>query len=199
MKEETTTVSDQTTQDGVESVEPQKDMVAYDTYRKVLGEKKKRDEQLNEMADRLKSLEQKELEAKGEQQKLIEALRKDLSEKDQKLKQVHQNFAWNNLESQLKTFAASNGCKKPDALVRLMDAQDFEGIEVNDQYQVNSDDLARVVNKYKADYPEFFGRSTPKIDDLSPEAKPKKDKPNDWRKLPVNEKAKLLAKLTQNQ
>jgi len=199
MEQETTQVSDQTTNDGVEQVETkqQKDQVAYDTYRKVLGEKKKRDEQLQQMAEKLKTLEQKEMEAKGEQQKLIEALRRDLSEKDHKLKEVHQNFAWNNLESQLKTYAASHGCKKPDALVKLMDAADFEGIEVNDMYQVNGDDLARVVNKYKNDYPEFFGRSTPRVEDGTPSNKVERTK-SDWKKLPLADKKKMLAKMLNN-
>lgn len=195
--EQTTQVSDQTTIDSVESVEnkQKKDTVAYDTYRKVLGEKKKRDEQLAEMADRLKHIEQKEMEAKGEQQKLIEALRRDLSEKDQKLKEVHQSFAWNNLESQLKTFAAKEGCRKPDALVKLMDAVDFEGIEVSDSYQVNGEDLTRVVGKYKNEYPELFKMATPKVDDLTPSNKVTKNQKADWKKLPLAEQKKMLAKL----
>lgn len=198
--EETTQVSDQTTNDSVDQVEnkQKKDTVAYDTYRKVLGEKKKRDEQLQEMAERLKSLEQKEMEAKGEQQKLIEALRRDLSEKDQKLKQVHQSFAWNNLESQLKTFAAKEGCRKPDALVKLMDAVDFEGIEVDDKYHVNGEDLTRVVGKYKSEYPELFKQGTPKVDDMTPSNKVQKNEKADWRKLPLADKKKMLAKLLNN-
>ena len=195
--EETTQVSDQTTNDSVDQVEEkkQKDLVAYDTYRKVLGEKKKRDEQLMSMAEKLKALEQKEMEAKGEQQKLIEALRKDLAEKDTKLKQVHQNFAWNNLESQLKTFAAKEGCRKPEALVKLMDAVDFEGIEVDDGYQVNGEDLTRVVGKYKGEYPELFAKATPSVDDAVPsKSSYKKEKP-DWKKLPLAEKKKMLAKM----
>jgi hypothetical protein len=161
----------------------------------VLGEKKKRDEQLMSMAEKLKSLEQKEMEAKGEQQKLIEALRKDLAEKDQKLKEVHQSFAWNNLESQLKTFAAREGCRKPDALVKLMDAMDFEGIEVDDGYRVNSDDLTRVVGKYKGEYPELFAKAAPKVDDVSPSTGDHKKQKPDWRKLPLDKKKELLSKL----
>lgn len=198
MEKETTQVSDQTTNDSVDQVESkQKDSVAYDTYRKVLGEKKKRDEQLNQMAEKLKTLEQKEMEAKGEQQKLIEALRKELQEKDTKLKHVHQSFAWNNLESQLKTYAAKEGCRKPDALVKLMDAVDFEGIEVSDNYQVNGEDLTRVVSKYKGEYPELFSKPTPEIADASPNTKVKREK-QDWRKLPLAEKKKMLAKMLGN-
>lgn len=77
-----------------------KDAVAYDTYRKVLSEKKKRDEELRAKDEELKALKkaekervEAELKAKEDYKKLLELREKELQERDQKLKAIETEIA----------------------------------------------------------------------------------------------------------
>lgn len=72
-----------------------KETVAYDTYRKVLSEKKKRDEELRAKDELLAKYEQEnkerienELKAKEDYKKLLEMRDKEIQEKDRKLKNI---------------------------------------------------------------------------------------------------------------
>lgn len=72
-----------------------KDPVAYETYRKVLGEKKRRDEELRAKDELLAKYEQEnkerienELKAKEDYKKLLEMRDKEIQEKDHKLKSI---------------------------------------------------------------------------------------------------------------
>jgi hypothetical protein len=82
-----------------DSSETSKDQVAYDTYRKVLSEKKKRDEELKlatEELSKMRKLEKErvehELKAKEDYKKLLELRENELKEKDEKLKSIETNI-----------------------------------------------------------------------------------------------------------
>lgn len=159
-----------------------RDTVAYDTHRKLLSQRKKDKELLEDMANKLKSYEQKEMEAAGQQQKLIEALRKEAHEAKMEAKKVKQNFAWSNMESQLVSLAKDQGCSLPELLLRGMDDDDFQSIEVDENFKVNQEDAMRFIEKGKAKYSSLFKTQPKGPADMTPSsegAKPKKRKLSD--------------------
>jgi hypothetical protein len=161
-----------------ESKDKTEDKVAYDTYKKLLGEKKKRDEEVSALAQRLKSYEEKELEASGKHSELIESLRSQLKEKDESLSGLKKEIetrekkeAWNTVTSQIKDAAMSEGCMSPDKLLKLLDKSDLKALEVMEEsgkIKVNTDDLKRLMEKARKENEFLFKKPDPKINDLTP-------------------------------
>lgn len=79
-----------------QSQEPEKkDSVAYDTYRKLLGEKKKRDEEIEQMKSKLSELQkaekerhEAELKQKEDFKSLLKLREEELQKRDEELKQI---------------------------------------------------------------------------------------------------------------
>jgi len=168
-------VSDQSNQasgEVVDNVEnPSKDSVAYDTYRKVLSEKKKVQEQLAELAKERDAANQNKLQAEGKKDEVIEALRKQMAEKDKTLETKTNAYAWNVVSAQIKSELAREGCVNPDKALRLIDKEELAGIEVSDDYLVNIEDLKRVVDKVRTENADIrlFNKSA-SVKDLNPKA-----------------------------
>lgn len=183
-------VSDKsTTPDPVIPTEPKdnpSDKVAYETYKKLLGEKKKRDEEVSSLAQKLKHFEEKELEQTGKHSELIDSLRNQLKEKDENLSQLQADIqsrekkeAWNTVTSQIKEAATVEGCMSPDKLLKLLDKSDLKALEVKEesgQIKVNADDLKRLMEKARKENEFLFKRPDPKINDLTPKVKIEKPK-----------------------
>jgi len=83
--------------DAIESADSSsgKDTVAYETYKKVVAEKKRRDAELAAKDEELKKLKaaekeriEAELKAKEDYKKLLEIREKEIQERDQKLKEI---------------------------------------------------------------------------------------------------------------
>lgn len=162
--------SGQTDEASGESENKQHDnMVAYDSYKKVLSEKKNVQAKLAEYESKLKSYEESKMEQDGKQSELIQSLRSQLDEKESILKKKDQTYAWNTLTGQIKSEAIGLGCKsdKVDKLIRLLDDADLKSIEVDSNYNVNRDDVKRVLESAKAEVPEFFNAGA-KIANVNP-------------------------------
>ena len=139
------------------------DTVAYDTYRRVLGEKKKRDSELLELKDKLANLseslngyKQKELEQDGKQSELIQSLREQLAKRETELKETSKKYAWNTISSQIKSAATKEGCINADKLINLIDPSDLRAIEVDEHFNVNSDDLKTVLERARQENDFMF-------------------------------------------
>ncbi len=176
------TSGESTEQTVVESVEQnqQKDTVAYESYKKLLGEKKRRDAQLRDAMSKLEALEQADMESKGKQTELIDSLRKQLSEQQQREKEKDQRNAWNSVKSQITQAALENGCTAPSKLIKLLDKADLDTLQVDDDYSVNRDDLTRLMEKAKKDNEFIFTVAKAPVKDVNPglresdlQAKPK--------------------------
>ena len=141
-----------------------KDSVQYSSYQKVLGEKKKMQAEKDDLLNKLKDFEQRDLELKGKDKELIDTLRKESKEKEEKLSSVVQKFAMKQIESQLSAEAAKHGCVDPDALSKFIDVKSLEFDPEN--FAVNKDDLKREMEKVVKDKPYLFKKPAPKINDL---------------------------------
>lgn len=146
------------------------DSVAYETYKKVLSERKRDQAKASELEEKLRMYEQKEQEAQGRHQEVNQALRDELAQlKAQNLKK-DEAYAWNVASGQVKTMAAQMKCSDPEAFMRLVDTKDLRSVEVDEGFNVNSEDAKRLVERYKEKYKHLglFGHAAPQINDMSP-------------------------------
>ena len=123
------------------------DQVAYDTYSRVLGEKKRTASENAELKAQVEAYRQADLESKGQQAEVITTLRKQLAEEQAARTKSEKNFAWNSVVGQIKSEAVKQGCKNGDKFVRLLGEDQLKGIEVNDDYTVNNEDLTRIIQQ----------------------------------------------------
>lgn len=142
--------------------------IKYETYQKVLAEKKREQQEKQILAEKLKSYEQKELEAQGKHQELLESLRNEVKAKDEKLSQVIQSVALKSIESQIVVEAQKYGCLDTDALIKLIDRKKLEVDQ--ETFTVNQDDLTREMEKIVKERDWLFKKAGPKINDLVPSA-----------------------------
>lgn len=144
------------------------DSVAYETYKKVLGEKKHTQSKLQEMEERIKRYEHDKLEAEGKKDDVISSLRKELEKRDQETKELKSNFAWNTIESQIKNEASAKGCVNPNKLIKLLSKEEINGIEVDDHFRVNTDDLGKLIDNAKKEHSDIglFSEKKVNINDV---------------------------------
>jgi hypothetical protein len=179
-----------------ETAPSKEDKVAYSTYQKVLAEKKSRDQQLEQALAKLKDLEHKELEAKGKDKELIEALRKEVqTERESKIKVAH-SFATKAIREQVLAAGKEHGCADPEW---LFDKVNKGALQVNEEtFEVNAEDLKREIEAIMKVKPQLFNKQGPRVNDLpltskGPVVTPEK------KKMSIEEMARELAKLNNKQ
>lgn len=150
------------------------DVVAYSTYSKVLGTLKKRESELDELRSRIDSIELEKKQAEGNKDEVITTLRSKLKEAEEGSKKLQHKYAWNVLEGQIKTEAIKQGCANPDKLIRLLSDDDLKAIEVDAGFNVNQDDLKRLIDKARKDNEDIglFKNRSVNVNDVSPTKSP---------------------------
>ena len=151
------------------SAEQKQDKVAYETYRKTLDEAKKAKAKADELAKTVKAYEDEKLQTQGKSQELIESLRSQVKEKEEKLQNVVGSFAYKAVSSQLREEAAKQGCLDVDLLLKAS-SDEFSKIEVDAEngFSVNQDDMKRFFETTVSKHPMLFKKSAPKFHDASP-------------------------------
>lgn len=151
--------------------DPKPNTVAYDSYKKVLAEKKKAQADKDELARKLKEYEDEKLAAQGKSNELNESLRNQLKEeKEQKMKIVGA-FAEKTVKASIEAEAKKQGCVDTELLIK---AVDMGALEVNtDDFTVNQDDLSRQLDAVKTKHPWLFNKGGPKLNDGLPGSAPK--------------------------
>lgn len=184
----------QTNTENVNAENSSDNIPSYEWHRRVLGENKKYKSQLTDAQERLKAYEQKEMEAQGKHQDLITALR----EENQKLKagidERDQVYTWSKRSEALRHVASQQGCVKPDHLLRLMDQDVLNQIEVDENYNPVFDDVNRVVESFKGnpDYQYLFRANTHSVNTVNPTAKIEKEAPKALNEIPLSQRIAML-------
>jgi len=162
-------VSDQPTQGSAEggNQETKKDTVAYDTYRKLLGEKKTVSSALAEAQARLEALEQDKLSADGKKDELIQKLQKGVSEKEERLKKVVGAFQYRTVSNKFMEKAKAAGCVAPDKLAALADLSTIE-VDVDNDFAVSEESVTSIIEGLKKEVPFFFQKGNVNILDKTP-------------------------------
>lgn len=165
-------VGTETKTSGKVEADQSNDTVAYETYRKVLSEKKSRDERLGQMEARLKEYEQRDLESKGKYEELLSNLREENKSLRDEVGKRDRAYIMSKVHSAIKTKALEEGCRNPDKLMRLIDEERIRSLEVDQNYNVSLKDVEMLVNEAKRDNDFLFKRDRPNVADGTPVDKP---------------------------
>lgn len=168
--------------------------LSYDTYKRTVGEVKKFKTQLTEAQEQLKAYQQREMEAQGKHQDLIAALRQENQKLKAGIEERDQVYTWSKRSEALRHTASQHGCVKPDHLLRLMDQDVLNQIEVDEQYNPILEDVNRVVESFKGnpDYQYLFRTQTHSVNTVNPASKIEKEAPKSLSEIPWSERVKML-------
>lgn len=167
---EKSTSADGTTQQADGNVEIQQaseskaHTVKYETYDKVMSKLKKTEAEHKQVLEKLSQIEREKMEAAGQKDQLIAALKKDLDSEKKKKTEIVKTFATNVLHSQAKSKAALAGCVDPDAFVQLMD---FSDVDVDESFTVNDQALTEKIETMKKNKPYLFASKNLNVRDVS--------------------------------
>lgn len=168
-----TKVSDQTDVISDESKETPdvKETVAYSTYSKVLGEKKKVQAQFQELQSKLDQAEQSKLEQEGKKDELITQLKNQAeSEKKQRL-DMQKSAAMKVINMQVQAAAKEAGCLNPKALMKLAN---FDDVEVTDDLDITEESVKKILTEAQKEHAYLFNKQVSNIKDATPGSSIKK-------------------------
>jgi hypothetical protein len=172
---------------GVGSAETKDDKVAYETYTRVLdevksvrGKYKAAEEKLNEMQSKLKEVELKELEKKGEYDTILTELRTELKKKDEVNRAIVNKFAESSRKKALESKAVKLGCTNVNAFMRLV-GDEINQVEVGENFEVAGESLEELIERIRKESDNaFFANGNIRIADGTPgvviKEKPEKQK-----------------------
>lgn len=182
MENETKAPVEQTEKTSGDSVK-NNEQVAYESYQKVLKEKRNYQAKLEDYELKLQELQEEKLSAEGKKDELIDTYRKQLSEYKDNLEKTKQNFAWSSLTKAVELEAKSRNCTNTSKLIRLMDKEDFKAIEMNEDYSINTESLKTVLDKTMKENPFLFNSNIKFSANGNPSSKPVEEKKLDIKNL----------------
>lgn len=145
-----------------------KDVVAYDSYQKVLDEKKRVQESAMKAHQTIERLQQEKLSAEGKKDELISVLQEKVNGLETKIEKTGKNYAWNTLTGAIKREAIKNGCTDADKLIKLMGDADLKSITIGEDFSIESESLKTVIEKNKKENFFLFKDSNKKIANGTP-------------------------------
>lgn len=183
---------------GMPVAEVQKEeKVSYETYKRVLSEKKKRDEELEkhrielaEVKRKLKEDEELKLKEKEDYKSLIQIREKELEEARNESKALREEQLQNlKLGSFLKTLGSEVHSKYWGMI-------DLEQVKLDPDGKIDQMSITQAVENFKKTYPELIinGRG-PKLPADAPSSGPGSLTVEEWKKLPSKEMAKRIKDL----
>lgn len=165
------------------------DVVAYETHKKLLAEKKALQAKFEaEMAEKQKLLEEK-LTVEGKKDELIESYKKKLNEYEQKTKKVVGSFSERLLQSAISTEASKEGCLNVSDLLRLSDTTELVE-SMDEEFNFDAEKVKELVAKAKKERAYLFNKTAPQAKTGIPTTGVV-SKGEEWTKLPLKEQAKL--------
>lgn len=178
-------------------IQESKDTVQYDTYRKVLAEKKALQAKLAEIDAQNKQSEQAKLEEQGKLKEVNDALRKEAEQLKKSLKEKDFKYGSKVLTQEIKSVAKSLGASE-DALDDIVKIGDWATVEITDDFEVKQESVKDILAGMQKSKPYLFKTSKPAPNDL-PINGAKDKNPNvfsgakDLSKLKHDDLKKLLA------
>jgi len=172
-----------------------KDKVAYDTYRKALSEKKNVQSENEKLRNELEQIRNEKLKAEGKKDDVIKSYEEKIAALEKENRSTKQSFAWSTLTGKIKEEALKHGCSNPDKLIKLMDDNELNSIQIGDDFTIDTESVSKVIEKSKQENFFLFSNSSKKIADGTPSVKI--DEKEDISKLSndeLKEKIKSLYK-----
>lgn len=173
------------------SGEAESKQVSHATYLKAVETEKNLRKRAQEAETRLQELERRDMEAKGEFEKLKQSLLQENETLKKTLKQEKESYLWERVTSGIKTESLKAGCADPDKLIKLLDKNDFLSLQSEaDGYTLKQESLKSLVEKAKKENFFLFPTQKVEINDATPKAKvekPVKKAPSEMNQVEINE------------
>jgi len=142
-----------------------KESVSYDSHMKLLGEKKKTQQELADTKAKLEEYEQAKLEAEGKlQQALDNAKKTALSEKEKGMK-IFKTASEKAIRSQFLRIADTLGCVDSDL---AMKSCDFSALELTEDFEFDPKQVEAQLQKLTKDKPYLFKKDFKLPPDVTP-------------------------------
>lgn len=158
---------------------------------KLLSEKKKLAAEMGELKAKLEAIEQEKLETQGKYKELNESLKKQLAEKDDKVKSIFKEFGGRTLKNSFVQEAQKAGCVDADALYKLVN---LETVEIGEDFSFNAEQLKSVITGAQKEKAYLFQKDAAAPKDATPNNKQTTTSNSDIYKMKPDELAKLLEK-----
>ena len=143
----------------------QKDQVAYESYAKLLNEKKKLQSEHLEAKAKLEEYEQGKLEAEGKLKEANENLKKLLSQAKQEKTDLFKNVATKTVKHQFYREAEKLGCVDPDTAMKVVN---FDDLDITDDFEFDSTKLVTKIQELTKSKPFLFKKDFKLPPDVTP-------------------------------
>lgn len=157
------------TQEVGDSQEKQDEPVSYETYRKIVSEKKKAMAELVELRDQKLKFEQEKLELEGKKDEALALWKKKADAFESELKATKQKFQWNSIESQIKNVAMESGCSNVNAFMKLLDKETLKTVEVDENFNVDKQGILKLIDESKKEFADLnlFSKAKIQVHDVT--------------------------------
>ena len=143
--------------------------VQYSTYQKVLSEAKSAKERLRELEQKEVEREEKRLLEQGELKALLEKRDKELKELAEKRNKEVKAFGYKVFSTEAKQVALEMGAN-PEALEDIIKVGDFNDVEIGDDFTPNKDQLKSAISKMQQSKPFYFKKNVSATKDVNTQA-----------------------------
>jgi len=157
------------------SKEENKESVSYDSFKKVLDQRKSDQEKLRsaqskveEFEIRMRDIENDKLAAEGKKDELIERYKGQLGEKENEVNKLKSTFGLSVLNKAIEAEAQRKGCTDPSKLMKLIDPADLKGLEIKDDFSISGESLESLVDKAQKENSFLFKTNKVIIKDEMP-------------------------------
>ena len=149
----------------VSDVPEKKESVAYETFSKLLGEKKKLQSEMSEMKAYKDQLEAEKLQAEGKWKELAENNKKLADDFKSKNLNIVKNVSEKAIRSQFMREAEKLGCV--DAEI-AMKACSFDDLEVTEDFEFDNQKLVGKIQELTKTKPYLFKKDFKMVQDINP-------------------------------
>lgn len=166
-----------------------KNQVSYDSYAKLLNEKKNLQKQYEEARTTKEQYEQEKLEAEGKLKEANDNLKRRVQESEDRFKGLFQKVTLKSFKSEFSREAEKIGCVDPELAYLACDMSD---VEVNDDIEFNKETIQKKVEELSKVKPHLFRKDVRAPNDMSPSANQPQNK--NLNELSEAELKQLLAR-----
>lgn len=145
--------------------------VAYSSYQKLLGERKRDREKARAAEAQLAEIQSKLLEAEGDKDKVIEAGRVRYEKAESELKDLRTRTISDKVNGQIKRAAEKQGCVNSEKYLRLIGGDELATIKekIDDNYNIDEAALSELIEKSKKEHEDIglFKKTDIKVHDVN--------------------------------
>lgn len=163
------------------------DSVAYESYQKALHQKKKAQTENAELQAELKALREEKLQREGKIEELNATYKTERDQFEAELKKTKQQYAWNSLTNSIKAEAEKHGCLDTDLLIKAIDDDDLNRINVGENFSIDNESLNSVIADTKKKKPMLFKASSVPVANGTPNTKVEKPAKKQMKDMSLDE------------